>query len=70
MGRILFVLEGLGESLGVSWGVLGGVLGVLGGILGCLGGSWAPLGRLLGESWPVLNRHGSPRVNFVDPRAS
>ena len=43
---------------------------LLGGSFGGLGGSWAALGRLLGGLGAVLGRHGSPRVNFVDFRAS
>ena len=46
------------------------VLGLLGRSFGGLGGSWAPLGRLLGGLGAVLGRHGSPRVNFVNLRAS
>ena len=59
------------------WGCVGSIFapfgeswGSFGGSWGGLGGSWAPLGRLLGGLGAVLGRHGSPRVNFVDFRAS
>ena len=56
--------------VGSIFAPFGGSWGSFGGSWGGLGGSWAPLGRLLGGLGAVLGRHGSPRVNFVDFRAS
>ena len=58
---------------GSFWGCVGSIFGRFGASWGVFWRSWRvleALGRLLGGLGAVLGRHGSPRVNFVDFRAS